>query len=212
VNRVVADHVSDLLLCPTDTGVRNLAREGLTSGVEMVGDVMYDVFLRHIDIARRDCTIVARLGLQPRAYHLLTVHRAENADDPLRLRAILAGVADAGTKTIFPMHPRTRSAIASSGVEVPSNLALEDGAEVVITDSGGVQKEAYFAGRPCITVRDRTEWPETVDAGWNTLAGSDTSAISAAIRSFRPSGLRKEAFGDGHAAERVVAALEVESK
>jgi UDP-GlcNAc3NAcA epimerase len=149
---------------------------------------------------------------------LLTVHRAENADDPDRLRAILSGVANAKIKTVFPLHPRTRSALG--GMDIPSNvlvidpvgylemLALEDGAEVVVTDSGGVQKEAYFAGRPCVTLRETTEWPETVDAGWNRLVGTDVDAISSALRSFRPTAPRQDRFGDGHAAERVVAAME----
>jgi UDP-N-acetylglucosamine 2-epimerase len=224
INRVVADHVSDLLFCPTQTGVENLAREGISAGVRLVGDVMYDVFLNHIEVARRECTILARLGLEARGYHLLTIHRAANADDPLRLRAILEGVGDAAVKTVFPVHPRTRSAIASGDVAVPPSLlliepvgylemlALEDGADVVVTDSGGVQKEAYFAGRPCVTVRETTEWPETVAAGWNTLVGADAAAISSAVRTFRPTGLRKDVFGDGHAAELVVAALEADLK
>jgi UDP-GlcNAc3NAcA epimerase len=224
INRVVADHVSDLLFCPTQTGVENLAREGISAGVQLIGDVMYDVFLNHIEVARRESSIRARLGLEAGAYHLLTVHRAANADDPVRLREIIEGVGNGGAKTVFPVHPRTRSAIASGRIAVPSSLlliepvgyldmlSLEDGAEVVVTDSGGVQKEAYFGGRPCITLRDTTEWPETVAAGWNRLVGPDAPAISAAVRSFRPTGSRKDVFGDGHAAERVVGALEAESQ
>jgi UDP-GlcNAc3NAcA epimerase len=220
LNRVVADHLSDLLLCPGETAAANLVREGIARGVKVVGDVMYDVFVQNVEVARRDCRLVAELGLEPGAFHLLTVHRAENTDDPTHLRDILAGVAASDKKVVFPVHPRTRPALASSGVEVPANvllidpvgylemLALEDAADLVLTDSGGVQKEAYFAGRPCITLRETTEWPETVEAGWNTLVGAHADAIRSALRSLRPDRPRPDLFGDGHAAERVVAALE----
>jgi UDP-GlcNAc3NAcA epimerase len=220
LNRVVADHLSDLLLCPSDTAVANLAREGIREGVSVTGDVMYDAFLQNVEVARRDCGIVAELGLEPGAYRLLTVHRPENTDDPAHLRGILAGVAGSEKGIVFPAHPRTRQALSSAGVEVPSKvllidpvgylemLALEDAAELILTDSGGVQKEAYFAGRPCVTLRETTEWPETVESGWNRLAGADAEAIGSALRSFRPDGPRPDVFGDGHAAERVVAALE----
>ena len=220
VNRVVADHLASLLLCPTDTAVSNLAREGVTEGVTVVGDVMFDAYTQNLEVARRDCGVVAELGLQPGAFHLLTVHRAENVDDPARLSSILAGVGDSGRDVVFPVHPRTRAAMAQNDIEVPSTvkliepvgylemLALEDAATVIATDSGGVQKEAYFAGRPCVTLRDTTEWTETVAAGWNVLVGTTPGAIAAAMRTFRPSGHRPAFFGDGHAAERVVAAIE----
>ena len=219
INRVVADHVSDLLLCPTATAVSNLAREGVERGVVMVGDVMYDAFRQNVEVARRSRGLLAELGLKPDAYVLLTVHRADNVDDPKRLGAILQGVSDSGRKVVFPVHPRTRAAFAATGAKTGANvmlidpvgylemLALEESAEAVATDSGGVQKEAYFAGKPCITLRDTTEWTETVDAGWNVLAGTDSAKIAAAIREFRPTGERPELFGDGHAAERVVEAL-----
>lgn len=220
LNRVVADHLSNLLLCPNQTAVANLAREGIRETVEVTGDVMYDVFLQNVEVARRESRIVAELGLERGGYHVLTVHRPENTDDPAHLRGILAGVASSEKKTVFPTHPRTRPALAASGLEVPPNLllidpvgylemlALEDSAELILTDSGGVQKEAYFAGRPCITLRETTEWPETVEAGWNTLTGADAEAIRSALRSVRPRGPRPDLFGDGRAAERVVAALE----
>jgi UDP-N-acetylglucosamine 2-epimerase len=219
VNRVVADHLSDLLLCPSETAVSNLAREGIRDGVKVTGDVMYDVFLQHVEVARRDCRIVSELGLQPGAFHLLTVHRPENTDDPEHLRGILAGVAVSQKKVVFPAHPRTRSALASSGVGVPTNLmpidpvgylemlTLESAADLILTDSGGVQKEAYFAGKPCLTLRETTEWPETVDAGWNRLVGADPAVIAEAMQSFRPRGPRPEVFGDGHASELVLEAL-----
>jgi UDP-N-acetylglucosamine 2-epimerase len=219
VNRVVADHLSALLLCPTETAVTNLAREGITAGVLMVGDVMFDAFRQNLDQARRVRSIFTDLGLTPGEYQLLTVHRAENVDEPEQLQAILRGVAASGRPTVFPAHPRTQAAMKTAGARVGANtrvidpvgylemLLLEDGAEAIVTDSGGVQKEAYFAGRPCITLRERTEWTETVSAGWNVLVGTDRDAIADAMRSFRPKGNRPDLFGDGHAAERVVDAL-----
>jgi UDP-N-acetylglucosamine 2-epimerase len=215
LNRVVTDHVSDLLLCPTKAAASNLALEGITCGVHVVGDVMYDAFRENLDTARGTCTILADLGLERGAYQLLTVHRAENVDDPGRLGAIMRGVRESGRPVVFPAHPRTRAA----GVDAPPNvrliepvgylemLVLEDAAEAIVTDSGGVQKEAYFAGRPCVTLRDSTEWTETVEAGWNVLAGADSRAIADAMRSFRPSGPRPELFGDGRAAEKIVDGL-----
>jgi UDP-GlcNAc3NAcA epimerase len=219
VNRVVADHVSSLLLCPTQTAVGNLGREGITAGVQLVGDVMFDAFQQNLDVARRTSTVLADLGLEPCSYQLLTVHRAGNVDDVANLAAILEGVAASGRPTIFPVHPRTRAKLGSTGVSLGATirvidpvgylemLVLESGAEAVVTDSGGVQKEAYFAGRPCITLRDTTEWTETVDAGWNVLVGTDPLRIANAMRDFRPTGERPLLFGDGHAAEKVVEAL-----
>jgi UDP-N-acetylglucosamine 2-epimerase len=219
VNRVVADHLSDLLLCPTLTAVTNLAREGISAGVHMVGDVMYDAYTQNLETARQSCSILSDMDVEKGGYQLLTVHRAENVDEPSTLRAIMEGVADSGRRVIFPVHPRTRAAFDGNGIRPAPNvkltgplgylemLVLEEGAEAIVTDSGGMQKEAYFAGRPCITLRDRTEWTETVAAGWNTLAGTDPGRISAAMRDFRPTGERPELFGDGHAARRVVDAL-----
>ncbi len=214
-NRVVADHVSTLLLCPTPTAVANLAREGLTRGVQMVGDVMHDAFLQHIALAERSCRILEDLRLTRGGYALLTVHRAENTEQPDRLNAILEGAAASGMLVILPIHPRTRSVIGDVAENVRiiepvgylEMLVLERNAEIIVTDSGGVQKEAFFAGRPCVTVRDTTEWTETVDAGWNVLTGSDSRAIARAMRDFRPTSARPPLFGDGHAAERVVEAL-----
>ena len=219
LNRVVADHVSSLLLCPTERAVANLAREGLTAGVRNTGDVMYDAFLQNLETARRGSIVLESYGLRKFEYQLLTLHRAENVDDPVRLAALLAAVARSGQSVIFPAHPRTRAALAKAGaaaqpgIEVVAPvgylemLILEENAEAIVTDSGGVQKEAYFAGRPCITLRDVTEWPETVEAGWNRLVGTDSEQIVEAMRSFRPSGPRPLLFGDGHAAEQVVEAL-----
>ena len=219
VNRVVADHLSTLLLCPSEPAVANLAREGITKGVQVVGDVMYDAYVQNLEVARRSCRVLEQLGVERNGYHLLTMHRAENVDRPELLAAILDGVGDSGLRVLFPVHPRTRSALNASGRKVPANvtlvdpvgylemLILEENAEAIVTDSGGVQKEAYFAGRPCVTLRERTEWTETVQAGWNVLVGTDAREIARAMREFRPAGERPQLFGDGHAAERVVEAI-----
>jgi UDP-N-acetylglucosamine 2-epimerase len=219
VNRVVADHLSSLSFCPTDRAVSNLAREGIGRGVHMVGDVMYDAFLEYVPIARgRRPGILAQDDPQ-HGFALATIHRADNTDSLEHLSAIISGLGAGGLPVVLPAHPRTQMAIQRQGLDVPDGvticepvgyldmLALEDAAEVIVTDSGGVQKEAYFLGTPCVTVRDTTEWPETVDAGWNTLVGVDSSAIANAVRQFRPSGERKPVFGDGHAAEKIVNVL-----
>jgi UDP-GlcNAc3NAcA epimerase len=219
VNRVVADHVSTLLLCPTDNAVRNLAQEGVRDGVRNVGDVMFDAFQQNLEVARSATDVMSSLGVEPQRYHLLTVHRAENTDSPERLAAILRGVEKSGLTTVFPVHPRTQAVLKASSTGAPPNvrmidpvgylemLVLEENSEAIVTDSGGVQKEAYFAGRPCVTLRATTEWTETADAGWNRLVGTDENAIADAMRSFRPHGSRPTLFGDGHAAERVVDAI-----
>jgi UDP-N-acetylglucosamine 2-epimerase len=219
INRIVADHVSDRLLCPTETAVRNLAREGVTEGVRNTGDVMLDAFQQHVEVAHRESKVLESLRLAHGAYHLLTVHRAENTDQPERLTAILRGVGESGRPTVFPVHPRTLAVLKTVSTSLPSNvkavdpvgylemLMLEENAEAIVTDSGGVQKEAYFAARPCITLRATTEWTETIEAGWNVLVGADPSAIADAMNTFRPNGDRPSLFGDGRAAERVVEAI-----
>jgi UDP-GlcNAc3NAcA epimerase len=198
INRVVADHLATLLLCPGDGAARNLANEGITRGVHVVGDVMADALLDAA--ARADASdVLVRHGLEPRRYLLATVHRADNTDDPVRLSAILGAFADIGRTILFPLHPRTRGAIARAGLALPDNIracsplgyldmvrALRD-ADLVLTDSGGLQKEACWLGVPCITLREETEWVETVESGWNRLAGADRSLIVAALRAPRPS-------------------------
>ena len=223
INRVVADHLSALLLCPTPSAVANLAREGIGEGVRLVGDVMLDAFNQNLEVARRTSSVLQDNQLEPRGYQLLTVHRAENVDQLDRLRAIFEGVTESGRRVVFPVHPRTRAAMAGTATKAGPNvslidpvgylemLILEENSEAIVTDSGGVQKEAYFAGRPCITLRESTEWTETLEAGWNVLVGTDPTAIADAMRNFRPNGSRPALFGDGHAAEQVVAALSIDS-
>lgn len=210
INRVVADHLSDMLLAPTQTAIDNLAREGITAGVHRVGDVMYDVTLFAAEAARQQSTILARLGLSDKAYALATVHRAENTDDPAALAAVLRFLREEARRTtvVLPLHPRTRAAVLRAGedlaglqVVAPVGFLdmhrLLEGASLVMTDSGGVQKEAYFHRVPCITLRDETEWVETVEAGWNRLWHDPDYAPRRDI----------DAYGDGRAAEKIVGLL-----
>lgn len=218
-NRVLTDHCADLLCCPTQTAVDNLAREGITQGVHLVGDTMYDAALQFSEIARERSTILQDLRLKPREYLLATVHRPYNTDIAGNLRNILTAFAEIGEPVIFPVHPRTRKKIAelegTTGLErLASNLQLiepvgyldmlmlEQHARLILTDSGGMQKEAYFFGVPCVTLRPETEWVETVEAGWNVLAGADTGRIVMAAREFPLPESRPMVYGDGQAAEK----------
>jgi len=221
VNRVVADHLSDILLSPTDAAVANLAREGITEGVRMVGDVMYDVALASAQAARKR-DIVRRLGLKTKGYVLATVHRPGNVDEKGPLESVLKAFAECGETVVFPAHPRTRKRIREFGLESRLKetvrmidpvdyldfLALLIDAKKVATDSGGVQKEAYFFGIPCVTLRDETEWIETVEDGWNAVVGTDTPDVVDAIKNFNPRGTKSKSFGDGHAAEKIAGLLE----
>jgi UDP-N-acetylglucosamine 2-epimerase len=214
-NRVLTDHIADLLFCPTQTAVKNLAREGITQGVHNVGDVMYDAVLHNTSIAERRSTILRRLALKAGGYLLATVHRAENTEDTLRLGAIIEAFGAVGEPVVFPAHPRTRSALAELRISVPANvqliepvgyldmLMLEKHARLILTDSGGVQKEAYFFGVPCVTLRDETEWVETVEAGWNVVVGTDLGEIVAVVEEIHSSGSPPAVFGDGRASEQV---------
>jgi UDP-N-acetylglucosamine 2-epimerase len=220
INRVLTDHCADLLFCPTATAVENLAREGITASVHLVGDVMYDSLLQQLPDERAAQEALSQQGLSPREYLLVTVHRAANTDDPARLGAILQALAELSLPVVFPIHPRTRKAIAAAGLSLAPNvhlreplgyrdmLSLERHARTILTDSGGVQKEAFFLGVPCVTLREETEWPETVECGWNVLAGADPERIVAAAKRPAPQGERPLLFGDGHAAEKIVRSLE----
>ena len=217
INRVVTDHLSALLFCPTRTAVRNLAQEGLTEGVHAAGDVMYDTTLAAVARAENRSTILERMGLVPRSYTVVTIHRAENTDDPRQLMRLLAWLDEAaGSRpAIMPTHPRTRRVIAD--LVTPRGLRLIDPlgyldmtrlvheAAAIFTDSGGLQKEAYFHRVPCVTLRNETEWVETIEAGWNRLW---TVPHYVAPRREIPD------YGDGHAAELIakVIAMETEGK
>jgi UDP-GlcNAc3NAcA epimerase len=225
-NRVLADACSHLLFCPTQTALDNLAREGITRGVHLVGDVMFDAVLQHRATALQRSRILEELHQTPKEFALATVHRPYNTDDPSRLREILAALAALDIPVVFPIHPRTRDLLAQIGnpqsairnlqsvdpVGYLDMLMLEQNAALILTDSGGVQKEAYFFGVPCVTLRPETEWVETVAAGWNRLAWGDTAVILNAARGPWPRKEPAPIFGDGHAAERVVRRLESDSK
>jgi len=226
INRVLTDHAADLLLAPTPQAVENLLKEGLPKRrVRWVGDVMYDAALHFGQRADQVSTVLERLELKRKGYILATVHRAENTDNPTRLRAIFEGLAEVATEfpVVFPLHPRTRKALERLGwldyfrkhlrliepVGYLDMVALEQNARLIATDSGGVQKEAYFFSVPCITLRNETEWVELVEAGWNlVIPPSDPNTIAKAIlERLDIQGKRVDAYGDGRAAERVVAEL-----
>lgn len=227
INRILTDHVSSLLLCPTITAVRNLEHEGISRGVHHVGDVMYDAALAFGNIADRTSNILRQCDLVPKKYLLATVHRAENTDSPERLRSIFQALDTLSERetVVLPLHPRTRGKLEEYGIDLLSRsgshsrslslidpvsfldmVRLEKNARGILTDSGGVQKEAYFHGVPCITLRDETEWIETVESGWNRLAGADPVRIVDAVRNARP-GRNITEFGNGHSAEIIVARL-----
>jgi len=236
INRLVADHLSTLLFCPTTQAIRNLREEGIKDGrtkaVRKVGDVMYDSVLYYSKLAEKKSTILRDLGLStPNSklrtpnYYLATLHRAENTDDPRRLKSILKAFGDIGKKTplVLPLHPRTRKMIKvyhlfprSRGIRLIepvsylNMLNLEKNARAILTDSGGVQKEAYWLKVPCFTLREETEWVETVTSGWNVLVGTDAKAIVGEVSQLKERRrLRKRSglFGDGKAAEKIVKIL-----
>jgi UDP-N-acetylglucosamine 2-epimerase (non-hydrolysing)/UDP-GlcNAc3NAcA epimerase len=222
LNRVLCDHMSALLLCASDTAAENLRAESVYGAIEVVGDVMVDIALslrKHVGVFDEALT---RYGLQRGAYLLLTAHRAGNVDDPARLRKLVALIERLPGPLVFPLHPRTRArlleadlldrvqnidgAIVTEPLGYVEFAALVHGARAVVTDSGGVQKEAYLDEAPCITLRANTEWVETVDTGWNTLVDLDPERALAALRRPRPDDHRL-LYGDGKAAERCVTAI-----
>ena len=218
INRVLTDAVSSWLFCPSDTAAQHLAREGITQGVHVVGDVMADVLAK---FGSRDSGsgVLSRHGLSPGEYFLATIHRADNTDNAHKLCAIVETLSKLPLPVVVPAHPRLRAAMSVAGVPAGSNvrfidpagyiemMALTRHARVVLTDSGGLQKEAYWLGVPCVTLRDETEWVETVATGWNTLAGVDGARISAAAHAAAKPAARPPLYGDGHAAARIVEAL-----
>jgi UDP-GlcNAc3NAcA epimerase len=225
VNRILSDRVSTKLFCPTQTAVDNLKAEGVTQGVHNVGDVMYDVALFYKNIATERSKVKQQLGLKDREFALATCHRAENTDDLTRLTEILKGlsVISRSTQVVLPLHPRTRKIIDQYGLQSYLDqllvveplafldmIALEQSAAVILTDSGGVQKEAFFYNVPCITMRDETEWVETVDMGWNTLVGASSAAIEQAFAKIKhvPAS-RTAVYGSGKAAEEILKSLTV---
>ena len=221
VNRELTDHVSDLLFAPTRRGVENLRKEGVEN-VHLTGDVMYDAILWARSRAAEHSDVLATNDLADGEYVLATVHRAGNTDDPDRLAAIMGALCEIDREVVFPIHPRTMECLDEYGLRerVESSITLIDpvgyldfvrlldGAERVATDSGGVQKEAFFLDTPCVTLREETEWVETIDAGWNTLVGADGEAIRRELTAPVSLPEKPELYGDGDAAERMVDLLE----
>jgi UDP-N-acetylglucosamine 2-epimerase (non-hydrolysing)/UDP-GlcNAc3NAcA epimerase len=223
LNRVLTDHASDLLLCSTETAVANLAREGVAGEVQLVGDAMADVTLAFAPVAERRSRALEQQGLTPGEYLLVTAHRAGNVDDAQRLLKLVELLEALPLAAVFPLHPRTRARLESAGLLerlsgaprlrlVPplgylDFLTLTKNARAVLTDSGGVQKEAYLLGTPCVTLRDTTEWVETLETGWNVLVDLDTDAALRALERPRPAGERPELYGGGRAGERIADAL-----
>lgn len=219
INRVVADQLSCLLLCPSQVAVNNLAMEGITKGVSITGDVMADALQFAISNASAHSDILARLALDQHRYLLATVHRAENTNDGQRFSNILSAFATLKESVVFPVHPRTRKFLQELDYQPPVNvkltdplgyfdiIALEKSARVLLTDSGGMQKEAYWMKVPCITLRDETEWVETVQLGWNILTGADQERIIDAVRTFKVPAEHPLLYGDGKAAANCLKAL-----
>ncbi|MCR2804340.1 non-hydrolyzing UDP-N-acetylglucosamine 2-epimerase [Paenibacillus soyae] len=222
-NRVLTDHMSSLLFCPTDEAVANLEREGIREHVHMVGDIMYDAVLAFLPIAREKSDILTRLGLSPRQYAVATVHRNENTDSPDRMRSILSALSQLDRPVVLPLHPRARHYLNKWGLEpmleAPNlkvleplpyldMLSLTSGAHAVLTDSGGLQKEAYMLRVPCLTIRNETEWVETVAHRWNRLAAADASSILEAYGGIFVPEQHPPIFGDGRSAERMCRLME----
>jgi UDP-GlcNAc3NAcA epimerase len=200
INRVLTDHISDILFCPTQTAVENLKNEGITKGVYLVGDVMFDALLHFSKISDIKSNILERLNIKPKEYYLATIHRAENTDNYERLKNILTAFSKMDEIVVFPIHPRTKKMINYYGLDdligkgkikvidpvgYLDMLKLEKNAKAILTDSGGVQKEAFWLKVPCITLRDETEWVETVNLGWNRIVGSDVKKILEAVRDLK---------------------------
>jgi UDP-GlcNAc3NAcA epimerase len=207
INRVMADHVSTFLFCPTATAVANLACEGIVAGVHPVGDVMFDTTIAATERASERSDVLTRLSLEPKSYAVATVHRAENTDEPMQFGRVIDWLVEAGRnrKVVLVMHPRTRKLLAARGTKLDGVTLVEPlgyldmtqlvhHAAAVFTDSGGLQKEAYFHRVPCVTLRDQTEWVETIEAGWNRLW---------TCREYRD---RRDIsdYGEGHAADAIV--------
>lgn len=224
INRIVTDMLSNLLLCPSQIAVNNLAAEGVTEGVMITGDVMADALQFAAKKASANSDILARLGLQPQGYLLVTIHRAENTDDLDRLGNILSALSQLAEKeaVVLPIHPRTKKILEdNSSLHFRLNpslkiidpvgyfeiIGLEKSARLLLTDSGGMQKEAYWLNVPCITLRDETEWIETVEMGWNILTGADRERIIETVRTFKTPCEHPPLYGDGKAATYCVKAL-----
>ncbi len=224
LNRVLTDHASDLLLCSTETAVENLEREGAVGEIRLVGDAMADVTLAFAPVAEERSRALEEHELTPGEYLLVTAHRPGNVDDPMRLLKLVELLEALPLPALLPLHPRTRARLESTGLmsrveAIPGLklvrplgyldfLTLARHARAVLTDSGGIQKEAYLLGTPCVTMRDTTEWVETLDTGWNVLVDLDADAALEALERPPPSGERPQLYGGGRAGERIRDAID----
>jgi UDP-GlcNAc3NAcA epimerase len=218
INRILTDHISDLLFCPTRTATENLAKEGISRGVYMVGDIMVDAIRHNLEIAELQSPILEKLGLTDNDYAVATIHRPGNTDNRENLTSIVEALGESGKKIIFPVHPRTKKYLTEFGLweRLPGNihgidplgyldmLKLMRHASKIVTDSGGIQKEGYVLGVPCITLRENTEWVETLTGGWNILTGADKKKILSALLTGARAKSDNSAFGKGDTAERIV--------
>lgn len=218
INRVLTDHLSSFLFCPTQAAVANLKREGIENNVHLVGDVMFDSVLFYKEIALQQSSIIESLQLSPQSYYLATIHRAENTNHPEQLKKLLETLRNLDHRVILPLHPRTKKLILdwklNDSLAVPNiniieplpyldMLALESQAKLILTDSGGVQKEAYMLQVPCITLRNETEWIETVQEGWNHITGIESERVMEIISNLKIPAESPQVFGDGRAAEKI---------
>lgn len=223
VNRIVTDHLSHWLFCPSNEAVNNLKKEGINKGVHQTGDIMYEAVLHFKPIALQQSTILKGLSLSKDKYFLSTIHRAENTDDPSRLKSILLTLNQLEMEVVLPLHPRTKSKIDEFNltdlISVPNikivdplnyfdMLTVSSNAKAILTDSGGLQKEAYMLQVPCITLRDETEWSETVESGWNHLTGADNERILDTLSSLQSPNKYPSIFGDGKTSEKISAVFE----
>jgi UDP-N-acetylglucosamine 2-epimerase len=223
INRIVSDHLAQLNFAPTAEAMKNLKNEGLSKTARLSGDVMLDCLYQNMGRAKKRSVASIKYGLERKSYNLLTLHRPDNSDDPEWLKKILVNVAKSGVDTLFPVHPRTRNALKGLNLDKLSSkgkivfteplgyldfLSALEGAGKVITDSGGVQKEAYIVGIPCITLLESTDWVETVNDGWNLLLGAKIGLLAESIQQFSPKKKRKKYYGDGKASQRIVREIE----
>ncbi|AKA71916.1 non-hydrolyzing UDP-N-acetylglucosamine 2-epimerase [Clostridium scatologenes] len=218
-NRILTDHISKYLFVPTISAVNNLNNEGIKNSVYNVGDVMFDAVLNFKKLAKQKDIILDQIGVEKDKFILTTIHRAENTNDINRLKNIVQALNECGKNVVLPLHPRTKKYMSDYGLSFNKNIKviepigyleminLEMNSEKIVTDSGGVQKEAFFMKKPCITMRDETEWVETVENGWNRVVGTDKSKILDNIINFYPQNQQEEIFGDGHAAEKILEVL-----
>jgi UDP-GlcNAc3NAcA epimerase len=221
INRVATDHLSDYLFAPSKVAMENLEKENLLDRAHQTGDIMVDSLSANLKKAQQDLSIIKATGLEPEKYYLLTLHRPYNVDEPGQLKQILNELARLNITIIFPAHPRTQKIIKQNNISVADSIRiieplgylnfinLQSNAAKIITDSGGVQKEAYLLGKPCITLRTETEWTETVEAGWNFLIDSTSPNLAAAIASFNPTGNPLPLYGQEVAAKMVETILKV---